>query len=73
MTVEERLEDLADQCWVFESWSEHPSGGTVYYVKLTCGVQARGMVKFGSDTFDYALQMAYDHVMNKWGRVEKNE
>lgn len=70
MSIQSMLYDLKLNAWVFEAWSEHlEDGKTDYYVKLTCGVQARGRVASHADTFEKALAQAHDLVMTKWGKV----
>ena len=65
--IDNILKDLANECWVFEAWSEHPGGEPYYTVKLTCGVQARGRHKQDGKTLEEALAKAHAYIINKWG------
>jgi hypothetical protein len=63
------MNNIKKDCWVFESWSEHPQDNVYYVVKLTCGVQARGRYEATADTFEEAVRKVYNEIIDKWGRL----
>lgn len=70
MTIEEVFHELKKECWSFESWSEHPPSGDIFYVvKLTCGVEARGRMQAEGKTFEEALRKAHKAAIDKWDRI----
>ncbi len=67
MKIGDMLKDIAEECWIFEAWSNHEEHGIITYtVKLTCGVQARGRTSFTSSAFEVALAEAHLYATGGW-------